>query len=199
MKRVIIVHQWGGSPESDFYSWLRDELEQRGVEVVVPAMPNSEAPEIESWVETLSEVVGVLDEDTILVGHSVGCQTILRYLAGQVLVDMQSSKETSVGGIVLVAPWLELSPEVTSDPEQMKIAGPWLENLPNPTLISGRAEKMSALFSDNDLYVPLENIELLNEYGFTSEVFTNRYHFDAESGITEVPEVLEKILEISNV
>ncbi|HEY4506483.1 MAG TPA: DUF1749 domain-containing protein [Candidatus Paceibacterota bacterium] len=191
MKRVVITHQWGGSPESDFYPWLKAQLEERGFEVVVSAMPNPAAPEVEAWVKTLGEAVGTLDENTILVGHSVGCQTILRYL-----VSKPWEPKRKIVGIVLVAPWLKLSEEVTNDPEQMRVAKPWLEDLPKPKLIAGVAKEMWALFSDNDPYVSLENAELLKEYGFKSEVFPNRFHFDAESGITEVPEVLEKILEI---
>ncbi len=193
MKRVIIVQQWGGSPESDWYPWLKSELEKRGFEVLVPAMPNPDEPEIESWVKILEEVVGVLDGNTILVGHSVGCQTILRYIVRTLWDD-----HTKIGGIVFVAPWLELSPVVTEDPEQMQIARPWLYNLPDADVIRSRGEKMVAFFSDNDPYVPLENAELLKEYGFKSEVFENRFHFDEESGVTKVPEVLQKILEISH-
>lgn len=187
MKRVIIVHQWGGSPESDFYPWLKSKLEKKGFNVLVPVMPNPVAPDIESWVKTLTETVGNLDENTILVGHSVGCQTILRYLA---------RTQGKASGIILVAPWLVLSEIVMNDEDQMKIAKQWLTNLPDNTKIVARAEKMFALFSDNDPYVPIENSKLLKEYGFTSEIIENRFHFDAESGITEVPEVLEKISEI---
>ncbi len=50
--------------------------------VQVPAMPNTAEPKIETWVPFLEKLVGKPDKDTYLVGHSIGCQTILRYLDG---------------------------------------------------------------------------------------------------------------------
>ena len=36
MKRVVIVHGWGGSPEDNWIPWLRKEMEKGGFEVIVP-------------------------------------------------------------------------------------------------------------------------------------------------------------------
>jgi len=117
VKRIFIIHGWGGSPDEPLLRWLKSELEKNGFEVVVPKMPNSEKPEIETWVLKLKEMVEVPDKDTILVGHSVGCQVILRYL--------ETLHPTSrVGGVVFIAPWLTLS-NLESD-EEWRVADPWL-------------------------------------------------------------------------
>lgn len=57
MKRVVIVHRWGGSPESDFLPWLKKELEKREYEVSAPKMPDTDYPKIEAWVEKLNQKV----------------------------------------------------------------------------------------------------------------------------------------------
>jgi len=63
-KRVFIIHGWGGSPEEPLLRWLKSELEKNGFEVAVPKMPNSEKPEIETWVFKLKEIVEEPDKDT---------------------------------------------------------------------------------------------------------------------------------------
>ena len=96
MKRAVIVHGWGGSPEEGWFPWLRKELEARDFEVTVPQLPEAETPRIGKWVPTLAVAVGAVDENTYLVGHSMGCQTIARYLEGL-------DESIHVGGAVYVA------------------------------------------------------------------------------------------------
>lgn len=80
-KRVIIVHGWDGYPEEGWFPWLKQQLKARGFEVIVPQLPNADEPHIERWVPALSEAVGTPDEQMYFVGHSMGCQAIVRYLA----------------------------------------------------------------------------------------------------------------------
>lgn len=96
MKRVILVHGWEGTPEKDWFVWLKKELEKRGFTLIVPAMPNTMNPTMDEWMPYLSQVVSTPNEDTYLVGHSLGCITILCYL--ETLQDNQK-----IGGAVLVA------------------------------------------------------------------------------------------------
>ena len=95
MKKAIIIHCWEGVPDYCWYPWLKKELEAKGFEVVVPAMPETELPKQALWVPKMQELIGEPDEDLILVGHSIGCISILRYL--ETLKEGQK-----IGGAVLV-------------------------------------------------------------------------------------------------
>ena len=77
--RVFIVHGWGAYPQDDWIPWLKGQLEDKGCEVYNPSMPDTEHPQIETWLSFLANLVGDVDENTYFVGHSIGCQTILRY------------------------------------------------------------------------------------------------------------------------
>jgi predicted alpha/beta hydrolase family esterase len=77
--KFVFVHRWDGDSESDFWPYLNEKLKTVG-EVVNLNMPNSAAPEIGPWVEYLKNNVGLVDENVHFVGHSVGCQTIMRLL-----------------------------------------------------------------------------------------------------------------------
>src|SRR3989338_2892141 len=117
-KRVFIVHMWDGRPTDGWYGWLKKELEQRGFKVYVPAMPKTSAPKIKPWIAHLSKIVGPPDKNTFFVGHSIGCQTILRYLE-------TLPPNTRVGGAVFVAGWFTLMNLETK--EEQKIAKPSFE------------------------------------------------------------------------
>lgn len=80
MKRAFIVHCWGGSANYAWYPWLKSELKKLGYEVTVLDMPDSEEPILSKWLPFLQDAIGTPDEELLLVGHSLGNATIMRYL-----------------------------------------------------------------------------------------------------------------------
>lgn len=196
MERVYIVHGWDGSPNEPWFVWLKNQLNDQDFEVSIPAMPTPDWPNIDTWPEALAKAVGSFDSDTFLVGHSVGCQTIIRFLSG--------STEGEVGGMVLVAPWFRLSKEATTTDKEERIAEPWenTQDIDFARVISA-APKRITLFSEDDPDVPyLENRELFKHFLKLSDnnilTETNKGHFSPSDGVTEIPIVLQKLLEMSN-
>ena len=120
-KKIFIVHGWSGYPEEGWFPWLKKELERKKFKVEVPLMPDTDKPEIKSWISHLTKVLGNLNENTYLVGHSIGCQAILRYL--------ETLENKIKINLVLVAPWMHLDEETIKEEgeESMKIAKPWIE------------------------------------------------------------------------
>ncbi len=189
MKRAIIVHGWEGFPEEAWFPWLKSELEKRGFEVHVPAMPDASVPVIEKWVPKLAEVVGTPDEETYFIGHSVGVQTILRYL---------ESIDVHVGGVLSVVGWFTLIPESLEDEESKKIAEPWLTRPIDDEKVKRNAGSVSAIFSDNDPFVGLENKEMFEKrLGAETAVLHGKGHLGYSEGYTEVPEVLNAFLKLA--
>lgn len=80
MPRIFIIHGWEGSPESNWFPWLKQQLSDNGVEVVVPAMPNSANPKRTEWVAELEKQTGEIDSDTYFIGHSLGAIAVLLFL-----------------------------------------------------------------------------------------------------------------------
>ncbi len=187
-KRIFIIHGWDGYPEEGWFPWLKRELESRGFEVQVPAMPEAARPIIEAWVSYLAKLVGEPDEQTYFVGHSIGCQAVLRYLA---------SIDKKIGGAVFVAGWLvRLTGDFSN--EEIEIAKPWIETPINLGKVRNSSGKIVAIFSDNDEYVSAENHRLFAEKLDTKVIVErNRGHFSGSDGITELPSVLESILEMA--
>lgn len=176
MKRVIIVHCWGGNHSTNWYPWLRQELKGKGFEVLVPDMPNTESPTIDTWVNKLIEIVGTPDENTYFIGHSIGCQTILRYL---------EKIDTEIGGAVFVAGWFNL--ENLEDKESAETAKPWIGTPINLQKIREVLPKSILLISKDDPYgATEENIRRFNEFVTNTSLFERNGHFTE----TKEPEIL---------
>ncbi len=185
--KAFIIHGWDGYPEEGWFPWLKGELEKNDWEVQVPSMPESEEPKIEAWVSKLAEVVGEPDEHTCLIGHSMGCQTILRYLA--------SLEDKRVGGIVLVAGFLKLRP--LEGEEEENILRPWIETPIDWSRVREATSNVTAIFSDNDPWVPMgENIELFTSSfgkGITIIKEHKKGHMGGNDEVTKLPAVLDAL------
>lgn len=180
-KRFIIVHRWSGGPQDDWRPWLSSELLKQGCEVILPSMPDTDVPVIEKWVNHLKEIVETPDKDTYFIGHSIGCQTILRYLG---------TINTEVGGAYFVAPWFKMVN--LEDQEVESIAKPWMETLINFEYIKKVCPNIQALISSNDPYNCLEENKTILETKLDAQVtiLENRGHFTEDDGCTKVPELL---------
>lgn len=190
MKRVFIIHGWDGYPEEGWFPWLKEELEKRGFEVIVPAMPEPEEPKIEIWVPFLTKLIGTPDQNTFFVGHSIGCQAIIRYLE-------TLPENTKIGGAVFVAGWYDLRNLETKKEE--RIAGPWVNTPRNDEKINKIMNgEVVAIFSDNDLWVIHENQNSWRKkVGAEIIVEHNKGHFSGSDGIKELPSLLDAVLKIA--
>jgi len=183
MKRVIIVHRWEGSSTDDWRLWLKNELEKLGYEVSAPDMPDTDVPIIEKWVNKLAEVVGTPDSNTYLVGHSIGCQTILRYL---------ENIDTPVGGAIFVAGWFNLENMESDDVKE--IAKPWIETPINLEKVKAVLPKSSIIISDNDPFGYFkENREQFSKIVTSEVVVHGAGHFTSDDGFDELPIVINEL------
>lgn len=75
----VILHGYTGSNQTNFIPWLKAELEQRGAKVQAPQLPNTDNPtEVEQVQYVLDHVQ--FDENTVLIGHSLGGLVAMRVL-----------------------------------------------------------------------------------------------------------------------
>ncbi|EQD46076.1 esterase, partial [mine drainage metagenome] len=118
-ERVFIIHGWDGSPYTDWYKWLASALKEKGFEASVPKMPEASRPSIDAWISAISQSTKYIDEHTYFIGHSIGCQAILRFL--------QRAPSGRIKGMLLVAPWLHLKDAAIASDDDKAIARPWLE------------------------------------------------------------------------
>ena len=188
-KIVYIIHGWGGWPGEGWLPWLKNELRKRGFAVYVPKMPNTNAPKINTWVSRLHKLAKQADENTYFVGHSIGCQTIIRYLE-------KLPKGKKIGGAIFVAGWTSLTNQT---PEEKPIAKPWLETRINFAKTKRSSNKFVAVFSDDDPYVLFSKNSKVFKQKLGAKIIVQhkKSHFSGSDGIKKLPVVLSELLKMA--
>ncbi|HJQ08726.1 MAG TPA: alpha/beta fold hydrolase [Candidatus Saccharimonadales bacterium] len=183
MKRAIIVHCWGGNSNYAWYPWAKSELEKLGYEVIVPDMPDPDPPKLATWLPHLQEAIVQPDDELVLIGHSIGTVTIMRYL--------EALEGGQVGKVILVAGFTD------------QLGFSELENFFDTRLDFGKIKPKSkngfvAIQSDNDPFVSEQYGERLkDELGAKLVIKHNANHMsgavDGEEACTELKEIIENI------
>lgn len=186
--RVIIVHRWEGSPNEGWYQWMKEELRKLGCAVRVLRMPHPSKPTIRDWVMAIQSAVKKPTDRTYFVGHSIGCQAIMRYLE-------TLPKGAVTGGALFVAPWFTLKGLETT--EEKNIARPWLEIPIDTDDVLSHVREVYALFSENDPYVPVRNRDLF-EKRLKAWTYTEKKggHFSGDDGTVELRQGLAAMREM---
>jgi uncharacterized protein len=186
MKRAVIVHCWGGEPVYAWYPWVKEELKKNDYAVSVPEMPDADQPKVERWVSLLKEVIGEPDEDLVLIGHSLGCVTIMRYLESM-------GKDKMVGKVIFVAGF--------TDPLGFKELENFFKKPLNYNKIKSKSKNgFVAIQSDDDPFVSEQyGNRLVEEFDAKLIVKEDAGHMsgdlDDDSSCSELPEVLEEVLD----
>jgi len=172
VKKVLILHAWYNKPQDDWYPWLKMELERKGYEVNVPELPTMDfdLPSLEKLTQFVKRLI---DEETIVVGHSLGGVLALRL-----------GEKIKYRKMILVAGWDydDLYP-------QHRL---FWKNKINHDLIKKNIEERIVIHSDNDLYLTAfqaENMSKRLEGKFI--LVEGAGHFTKKDGVAEIPQILD--------
>ena len=185
MNKIYIIHCWDGTKDDGWYPWLDKQLSNENNIVYRFDMPNTTSPDIDEWVSFLDSKVESLDENTFFVGHSIGCQTIMRYL--------QTKNMCKIGGILFVAPWLELLDFAIEDEESYNVAKPWLNTKIDFEKVKQFTNNINCIFSDNDYFVSLDQKDKFEKLlDAKTIVVSGKGHISQDDGVYELKEILEE-------
>ncbi|MCW6160346.1 MAG: alpha/beta hydrolase [Candidatus Micrarchaeales archaeon] len=190
-KRVFIVHRWAAEATDDYYPWLKDQLEEKGFTAKIVDLPETMDPKPEKWLAQLEKEVGKPDEDTILVGHSLGAQTVMNYL--------EKDHGARIRGAVLIAHWPRLSEKDKEHQEYIAMSKRWLSREPRWEEIARNTDGVIAIFSDNDPFVPLSDSAVLKRRLNAKIIIEKgKGHFgDVEPAVLELQSALNAVIELS--
>lgn len=94
--KVFLLHGWEGTPDNIWFPSLRKKLEKWGFEVIIPKFPNSDFPKYSEWKSYfIDNYASQLDENSIILGHSLGAGFIQRFF---------TEEDVKVDKIILTAP-----------------------------------------------------------------------------------------------
>jgi uncharacterized protein len=175
----IIIHDEYGTPEGNWYPWLKSELEKLGHTVAVPRLPTPENQNLENWKKALKDQVPVIDENTIFIGHSLGATFILNIL------QTQKAK-----ACYFVAAFISKLNNEQFD----SINGTFLERDWDWSSIKSNCENFVVIHSTDDPYVLTDScMELCEKLACSATIFSNSGHFNDKSGFTSFQYLLDII------
>jgi predicted alpha/beta hydrolase family esterase/8-oxo-dGTP pyrophosphatase MutT (NUDIX family) len=190
-QKVLLVHGFEGNSQAVWFPWMKSELEARGFEVIVPELPDSAHPQIDTWIDTLSPILENFTEEDIVVGQSLGSKAIIH------AIDKVGKKVkhvylvASAIGEIKEREWAIFAKNYpTSDILSLK---KFWHAKADFSRVSELSDGVSVLISDDDPIVPLQTHDNLpKEWGF--KVWSGFRHFGAKI----IPELLEEILRSKN-
>lgn len=183
MKKALIIHGTEGHPGENWFPWLKKELEQLGYTVYVPQFPSPPVipAKISEWFEVLNNYE--IDQDTIIIGHSLGGLFALRIL---------EQINHSVRAALFVGASIGIKPIKYYD-RDLAFSGfdfDWQK-------IKSNAKDFVVFHSDNDPYVDLANGKILSQkLGVELNFIPNAGHFNAAAGYTEFTDLLYEIIKL---
>lgn len=179
---VFIFHGTEGYPEENWFPWLKQKLELEGCNVFVPQFPSPPVvpSKITEWFDVLKNYDQYIDENTILIGHSLGGVFTLR-----VLEQLKHPVKAAffVGTPVGVQPILNHDRDYSFSGFSFDWAS-----------IKKKAKYFTVFHSDNDPYVSLGNgKELAKNLGVELNFVPNAGHFNTKSGFTKFEQLLNDV------
>ncbi|MDO8570493.1 MAG: alpha/beta fold hydrolase [Candidatus Daviesbacteria bacterium] len=185
IKNLFIFHGTEGYPEENWFPWLKQKLEKTGYNVFVPqfSTPPIVPVKIAEWFDVLKDYEQHIDENTILIGHSLGGIFTLRIL---------EQLKYPVKAVFFIGTPIGVRPILNYDRDNnfSGFSFDWES-------IKKKAQHFVVFQSDTDPYVGLTNGQQLSEHlGVKLNFVPNAGHFNAKAGYLKFEKLLEEINKI---
>jgi uncharacterized protein len=181
---VFIFHGIYGNPEENWYPWLKEQLQEKGITVYAPVFPTPANQSLTSWFEALQPYEQFITEETIFVGHSLSCVFALHFL---------EQKNNVIQASFFVAPFIQ--PIGMKDIDALNAT--FYKKDFNWQTIQQHCPVFQLLYSTNDPYVSLPLAQEVAT-GLQEELILieNAGHFNEKAGYTKFNLLLTEILKL---
>lgn len=177
---VIIFHGHDGDPSGNWFPWMKSELENLGVETFVPELPKGADQTPEKFIDFFENFKDKINENTILMGHSLGGPMILKILP---------LLEKPVFGSVFVGSFGKVFND--SQEEAVLQCNAFVKDVPWKK-VRKKAGHIKIIASTNDPYIPVDiSVNFGAMLQQPIEFFDGAGHFMASNGFEKFPKLLE--------
>ena len=180
MENYFIIHGSFGSPFGNWFSWLQDFISSDGKQVYVPQFPiGVDYQNYENWSKLLKCYLdlGLINENTIIIGHSIAPVFISKFL---------TENKLKVKKLIFVCGfnnYLGINEEY--DPVNKSM---YFDNLED---VKQYADGIICFYSDNDPYVKYEvEKEFVNKVATDSILIKGAGHINSETGYDTFEEIV---------
>lgn len=183
MKNYMILHGSFSSPFSNWIPYLRNELEQRNLEVYTPDLPSGVGfQNYTNWEKMMLLYYenGILNENTTIFAHSIAPVFVCKFLVKN---KIKIKKLVSVCGF---NNYLGINEEYDNVNETM-----YIDNLSE---IKNYCDDIICYYTKNDSYVKFEaEKEFADSIASKQIIIDEGGHLNSESGYTNFPDLLKHI------
>ncbi|KAA0205826.1 glycosyltransferase [Candidatus Uhrbacteria bacterium] len=182
-QNIAVIDGFCGKCDSNWKPWLKAELENKGYEPKMLALPNSCSPDFDECLSFLRKELQGFGPNDIVIGHSLG-----GYFA------IKISEEKEFGTLILVAPTTGkiIEPQTEAgragkDFDALKRVishGVQLENI--------KVKKKVLFFDRKDDRIPFETTEEFDA-SWQKHLTTGKGHFATRDKVFEFPELLSVV------
>jgi predicted alpha/beta hydrolase family esterase len=202
--KVFIIHGSFGSPEGNWFPWLKKQLKNLGHEVYVPRFPiedyeffskdlkknpllKPKNQNLSNWLRTFYKYLSKLDHETVFVAHSIGPAFVLHLL---------EQIDTKIRACIFVSPFLGR----IGIPEFDAVNSSFVDDPINWGKVKQNCRDFYVVSSDDDPYVPFkftrdfrkkleqytiqEGKVLANYLNVKYQMIKGGKHLNAEAGYT---------------
>ncbi|MBI4065185.1 alpha/beta hydrolase [Candidatus Gottesmanbacteria bacterium] len=173
MKQALILQGWYQKPESNWYPWLKEELEKKKYTILLPDLPtiHTDLPDMTKQLSFINQLL-TINHQTIVIGHSLGC-----------LLGMRLAEKYSFDKLFLVAGW-----DFNDLTKEHRL---FWEKPINHAAIKRNVKEIYCISSDNDPYVTAFTVqEMSKRLGGKYMLIKGARHFTDKDGITQIPQLL---------
>lgn len=184
MQSLFIIHSFNNGTRKSFGQYLEKECSSMGLNVVFPNFPTGDAANYHDWSKILDQYLldGTLNEDSIIIAHSLGAHFIPKYIA---------EKKVKIKVYISCAGFINKTHEENVFDKIMDDFLPTELQIEEDILLM---KYRYAIYSDNDPISSLKELEYYADKFEAEKVFIpNIGHLGPKSGIKALPEALEII------
>lgn len=184
--KIFLFHCWGGDSRSCWSGSTADYFSNKGVEVIAPNFPDTAEPQLEAWLQTIRKTIDKFEakDKWILVGHSLGCPTILRLL--------ESFKDGEEAKAVILVAGFAKDLGISQIKNFVETDFNWIK-------IKSKAERIIVINSDNDPFIDLDEGKRMAQLLRGEFIVEHKAgHINEGSGFSKYPglvQLIEKIIE----
>lgn len=176
IKVIFIPGNQGGTPQDNWFPYLKKELEKIGIRVIAKDFPDNVLAREKYWLPHIAKLGA--DENTILIGHSSGAVAAMRFVENNKIL----------GSILVGASYTDLGDEM--EKKSGYYDRPW-----NWKSIKKNQQWIVQFVSVDDPYIPIDHAKRVHHYLSTEYYeFQNEGHFGSEEKHKYVfPEIVDVI------
>lgn len=186
---LFLIHSLHGNTKESFATSIQKLCNENNINYYYPEFPKGEEANYEEWEKVLDTYYdkGLINENTIIIGHSLGADFIPIYLV---------KKKIQIGVFISIAGFLQYdgkNTQIIETKNKFNLSEEILQNVKSYT------KNRYAIYSDNDPVSPINYLEdYANNLKADKILIPKRGHFGPKSNVKRIEELEKIILMINN-